>query len=92
MATLDEMIAGKADSFEPAGLPSYLEAANNHVRPNTGFSLLDPGTYGEAAVNSGKFVASAMVRAVASVYNTVPTVANWLGAGMEEADTYELLA
>lgn len=92
MATLDEMIAGKADSFEPAGLPSYLEATNNHVRPNTGFSLLDPGTYGEAAVNSGKFVASAMVRAVASVYNTVPTVANWLGAGMEEADTYELLA
>ena len=94
MANLFDIISqnpNPADSAEPAGLPSYLEAVNGHVQPQGGFSLVDPTTYGEGAANAGKFAVATITRAVASVYNIVPTAVNWFGGNMQEADTFKML-
>ena len=78
---------------DQAGLPSYLVAANNHnIASGSGFSVTDPGTWGDGISDLGKFTMTATARAVTSVYNIVPDAINFFGGNVETADTYNVLA
>ena len=72
-----------------AGLPSYMIAANNHnIASGSGFSLLQPETWGDGVSDLGKFTMTAAARAVTSVFNIVPDAINFFGGNIETADTY----
>lgn len=88
--TASEQLDTPSDSA--AGLPSYLHAANNHQLAGSGFSLMEPSSYKDAILDTGKFAVSAVVRGISSVYNIVPSMANWAGADIEEADTYNWIS
>jgi len=69
--------------------PDYMYAADVHQVANGKTSIIDKVQ--TESVDFGKFAVSAVARAVTSAFNTVPTVANWLGADLPELDTYQVL-
>ena len=70
-------------------VPDFMMAADLHQVANGNRSILEPAV--DESIDFGKFAASALTRAVTSTYNIVPTVANWMGADMEELETDAVL-
>lgn len=68
--------------------PAYLQTSDNHNIANGNTSWFDPTTWnlGEKAVHTGYFAAASLASGVNSIYNTGATVANWLGANVEQND------
>lgn len=71
-------------------VPSYMFAVDTHQVANGKPSVLE-GAVSDGS-DFGKFAISAVARAVTSTFNTVPTVANWFGADMQELETDKVLA
>lgn len=67
-------------------LPSYIGGSDGHNYANGNFAITDPSTWGQGLSDAGKFVVSAAASGVNSFYNTGATVANWLGADIEQND------
>lgn len=83
-------IASTGDLVLPS-TPSYYTAADSHNVGNSQPSILDPTTWGDTVSNGGKFAIAFMTRAVASTWNIVPTVGNWLGGDYQQADVGDIL-
>lgn len=76
-----------ADQEQYQGIPSYLIAADNHSVLNGGNTSI----LSEAADVVTKFIPTAIAAGVNEIYNIIPTVGNYFGAGMERSDLRQKL-
>ena len=82
--------ASNSSDYDAA--PTYMVGADAHNYGNNNFAITDPSTWGQVPSNITKFIIGATVSGGTSIYNSGVTVANWLGADADQADTQSVLS
>jgi hypothetical protein len=72
---------------EEATVPAYVIAADNHNLGNGRLSWADPYAWEQKIGNTGKYAATSILAGTNSIYNSVVTVGNWMGADFQENNT-----
>jgi hypothetical protein len=90
--SIDENGEVSNNAADYSAAPTYLTGSDAHNYGNNNFAITDPSTWGQVPSDVVKFTVGSVVSGATSIYNSGVTVANWLGADADQADTKNVLS